>query len=158
MSLKEILKINKFKLDEELVLIAGYLQEYSDLHVDAIKRKDKQKIKVEVLEADLIEDIRKNWKEYGYDKSPTAPQMDAFVKLNQKYQTEQEKLIDIQSEVGYYAAAVNSLQAKRSALGNLVELFKTNYWTNSGMFDSGATDVLEETMKKRRSNPNNFNK
>jgi hypothetical protein len=148
MSLNEILKINKYKLDAELVAIAGQLQEYSDLHVNAIKARDKQKLKLEVLEANLNTNLRKNWKELGFDKPPTVQQSESFVKINENWQQEQQKFIDLCGDVGYYSAACNSLQAKRSALGNLVSLTQIEYWASTPL-DGG--DNLNQSMGRRRS-------
>ncbi len=145
MSIKQELHINKFKLDEELVNIAMQLQDYGEQHSEAVKRKDKQKLKLEVLEAELQTELRKNWQELGFDKAPTVAQADSFIKTNEKYQKESDKLVDISSEVSYNAATLTALQAKRSALGNLVQLFLTNYWSDQSL-SAESVNVLNERM------------
>ena len=145
-SLKNKLYIDKFNLDRELLEIASLIQEYSELNVEAVKYRDKQKLKLEVLEASIATELRKNWDNLGYDKAPTGPQTDAHIKLDEKYQQEAEKLIDLAGEVSYYSATVNSFEAKRRALANLVSLAQMNYWVPGTSFNQ---DNLNDTMNRR---------
>jgi len=146
--LKNKLHINKLRLDEELQEIAELLEEYGELHASEVKKRDKQKLKIEVLEAQLTSDLAKDWDKHGFAKAPTGDQTKAFIKINEEYQRESEKLIDISAQVGYYNATLTAVQAKRSALGNMVQLFLTGYW--AGMPLTEERNVLEEGMSRRR--------
>jgi chromosome segregation ATPase len=148
MSLKEKLKINKLALDKELQEIPADLQEYGELHSQMASKKDKTKLQIETLQARLTNKISKDWKELGFAKSPTVAQIDAFIKTDEEYQKLSEKLLDIQEELSYYNATLNSLQAKRSALGNLVSLFMTQYWSDVPL--ETQQNKLGDTMRRRK--------
>jgi DNA primase large subunit len=149
MSLVEKLHINKFKLDEELQTVAADLQEYGERHTKAVSKRDRAKLALETLVARLTLNVSKNWQELGFDKAPTVAQTDAFIKTNEEYQKLSEKLLDINEEVSYNSATLNSLQAKRSALGNMVSLFLSQYWSDVPLEETQTQ--LHKTMQRRRS-------
>jgi hypothetical protein len=154
MSLKEKMFIDKYNLDKEAATVAMEIEDYGEQNVDLMKKRDKQKLKLDIIEAELQEELRKNWKDLGYDKAPTAPQATAFINLNKKYQDESHRLIDINTELRYTSAALTSLDKKSGKIDQLIKLFLTGYWADQSL-SAESVSVLNERMNSvgRRRKP-----
>lgn len=133
MNLKEILTLDKYHLDKHLVEIPNAIRYFSEQGITAAKARDKAKIKLELIEAQETNKLLANFKEMGYDKSPTVAQQTAYIKTCAEYQKQQDVLIEKQGELGYCNAAVSSLEAAKSSVSNLVKLNQMGYWADINM-------------------------
>ena len=149
MELAKLLKIDKYRLDEGLENIPSGIRYYSDINTKAINARDKAKVKLELIEAELIDDLMANWKDYDYAKAPTVAQQTAYVKKNEKYQAQNDVYLDKCSDVGYSSGAVTALQAARSAYGNLVSLHLTGYWSDIPIEDTDQQDRMRSRLRNR---------
>lgn len=130
MNLKEILTIDKYHLDKPLMEIPNAIRYFSEQGITAAKTRDKAKLKLELIEAEETNKLLANYREMGYDKAPTVTQQTAYIKTCERYQKQQDMLIEKQSELGYCNAAVSSLEAAKSTVSNLVKLTQLGYWAD----------------------------
>jgi hypothetical protein len=94
---------------------------YSEGYSEAIRDRDKAKNDLEIIDAQLDKEIRRDWEKH-FDKSPTETAIKGWIIQQEKH----KKYLDIYSKLSHTAnllqSAKNALDHKRKALENLVSL------------------------------------
>lgn len=116
------IEIDKDNLEEEWIVHPSLYLHYSDQYAEAFYRKDKSKLKLDLITAELDLAIRKNPKNYGFTSKPTESGIKNAIILDEKYQkalenyNKQSKLLNLMTGVK------TAFEHRKMALSNLVSL------------------------------------
>jgi hypothetical protein len=123
------MKINPNRLEREWIRQPDLYAKWAEKCVDAIKRKDLQKVKLEVIYAKLDKYARENWESLGFDKKITEAAIESYVLSNREYQQAKSDMVDIEYEVNLYTAAKQGMEHRKAALQDLVKLHLSGYYS-----------------------------
>lgn len=149
MSYKEDIKIDKERLDRELMNQASLYLEYSKNHADAIKFRDNCKNHLKVVDSELHLYLTKNWKS-EFDTKPTAPTIAAWITTQKKHKKAQEALIKAEWEVNTTDSIQWSFAQRKSALEGLVTLIVTGFYAEPSPKNPGKRrkKLSNESLEK----------
>lgn len=119
---KEDIKIDLSNLEDEWILQPSLYLTYSELHADAIAKRDNAKLKLEYVHAKIDSDIRKNLKKYGFTSKPTEAAIKSAIILDKKHKKAEKTLINANKEVNVLNAVKLSFEHRKAALQNVVSL------------------------------------
>lgn len=143
----EDVKIDKHSLadcaEEQPSIYQWYLEETGELK----KKKDRQKEKIEYLEAEKDIDIRRNPPE---GLKVTEAVVKNLVKTDPKIEEEREELRSIQEDLVAFESAVSALEHRNSQLKVLKDLWISGYYSDPD--SSGSIDVDRKNLNRRRKN------
>jgi len=127
-SLKQDLVIDEFNLVEEWLNQAELFNSYAEEKTEADKKLGKAKEELEVISAELKQDIARTPKDYGIIVKPTVQLIDAVVIQDKDYVRQRGLIIDLIYERDMCSNAVKAIDIKKSALENIVKLHGQNYF------------------------------
>lgn len=144
-TIKEDIAIDPTNLDEELMKLPDQYHNYAEeaeLQWDEQKRME---LELEVLEADLDNNIRKNPKKFGGGDKVTETQIKSLVHLNEDWRRLSRKLIDAEKQRRLMLAACKTLELKNYNLKSLQELYLSEFYqTPNGVKKEKAIKDQEE--------------
>ena len=143
---QEIVKIDKYNLDEEWLQQPGHFYAYAEELAEAQKRYDKKKEKLDIIKADLVLDVTKNPEDYGLSKT-TQALIDATVETIDEYQKAKSELSDAKYDLNVLQSAVKTLEQRKTALENLVRLHGQNYYSEPSIQTAEQAEHLKEIRK-----------
>jgi len=146
------LLINKNKLDEEWIQQPSKMMRYSVELAQAIFNRNRAKENLDVIEASLDSEARKEPTPAGLGKA-TETAIKNWIKLQDTYREALEAYHDTDLEVNLIQGAVYALQASKSALENLVKLFLSGYWSEPRLGQDGK-QIREQGETKIRDDLN----
>lgn len=127
------LPINRFKLEEEAVKQVELMQAISKLLPKAKEVALRAKNNLEIIEADLAKEIRKNPKKYGLDKTS-----DAVVYKETKTRPEYKKAFSsylfAKTKEDEYSIILNNIQERGRMVKILVELYLNGYYVTPNTY------------------------
>lgn len=132
MDFQKDLKINKNRLDEELMAQAQKMMRYSSEHAQAQYDRDRAKQALDVTKANLIQSIRAEALAKGEKMGAggvTDAVVDARLRSSPTYIEIQGKLNEAELKVNIVFGAVMAFQARKGMLESLVKLFLAGYWS-----------------------------
>ncbi|RJQ26123.1 hypothetical protein C4577_04275 [Candidatus Parcubacteria bacterium] len=154
--------IDKYKLDDELVIQADLYDEYAkklgEARADLEDAKNEVKVReddydIECAKVDL--QVRKNPKNFGLDKL-TEPAIKCIILLDSNVTTARKALYDARREVvdclrlhGALDAMVGALDYKKRSLEDLVKLRLANYYSEPRL-PKGKEDIRSEIQDSKR--------
>jgi hypothetical protein len=122
----EDLKIDVKNLEGEWVEQPSLYMYYSEAYSEAIRDRDNAKNDLEIADAQLDRDIRRDWEKH-FDKPPTETAIKGWIIQQEKH----KKQLAIFSEKSHNAnllqSAKNAFDHRRKALENLVSLMITGF-------------------------------
>lgn len=119
---REDLLIDKFNLAGEWERQPQLFMYWAEEAVYSETVRNQVKEQLKLLAAQLDSDIRLNWKEYGFDKAPTNPAVEAAIEQQESYMAKKEELAKANEQTNIMRAAQNGMEHKRRALTNLTSL------------------------------------
>jgi len=158
MKYKQDTNIDKFALDEELIVQADLSRKYGELWADALDERDTWKNRLELLKAEKSLHIRSNFKDYEFDTKPTEDAIKAMTLRDPKIQEAQKELQNANKVVNKLVVARESIEQKGRRLDRLVDLWKLNYWADpldrinidSMQAQSGRKAIMKELNENPR--------
>ena len=141
------LKIDKYNLDHEWELQPQLFNEWAEKCAEAIEIKDRAELKLKVIEAKLFKDIKTNWKDYGFDKSPTDTMAKQEVLLQEEYQQAYEELIQARKNLNVLEGAKRSFEHRKKALENITQLWVSGYYAEPYISKDAKDKVNERTRE-----------
>lgn len=143
--MKEFFDFDKFNLDEEWVKQPALYHEYATKLANARADVEELKAALELKEAELYTDIRARPSHYDLDpeKSPTEGMVRNTIIMDTGYQESLKRLNDKKREMGQFSVAVETLDHRKYALQNEVQLFLANYFSKPQ-----APEGARERLKK----------
>lgn len=139
--------IDPDRLDAEWLEMSRFARRAGAAEADARHAHAKIKTRLDVCEATLIVDIKRNPTKYGVEK-PTEKLVEALVVLSPEYQELVDKLHEAQRMLDLCRTDVTACVDRRKALERLVELLSINYFATAE--PRAATGTARETMDARR--------
>lgn len=124
----EFFQIDLGRLEE------AWIQHVTDYHACAVEleeaRSDHERAKadLELVVAELNIEVRRNPDSFGVEKV-TEKVVESLVIRDSRYKKAQESLFTARDKVGIHQVAVNTLEHKKKALENVVQLWLGNYFS-----------------------------
>lgn len=160
--------INENRFDEEWLRQPSLMMKWSLKHATSVKRKARAEENLKIIRAEarrLIDkekskvdtDIRKYWKDYGFDSRPTENGIENAINGDKKFNEfcdAQEKrikeagdvLIDAVEEEAIYAAAVKAMVHRKKSLEELGEFIRLNLGSEPHL----SNPAREEQVRRSR--------
>jgi len=129
MSFKDDIIIDKFQLEEEWQKQPYLFEKWSTRYAEAVDEKDRLKLKIEVVKADIENDIRNDPKKFGLGDKPTVNAIAAVVTTNEDVVTLTGAYLDAVKNSNILQGVKEAMNHRKSALENLVKLFLNSYYT-----------------------------
>lgn len=120
------LKINVNDLEKDWTEQASLYMYYSEAYADAIKIRDEDKNKLEIADAQLDFEIRRNWEKH-FEKQPAETAIKNWVIMQEKHQKALAIYLESSHNANLLQGAKTALDHKRKALENLVSLLITGF-------------------------------
>lgn len=133
MSYKQDIQIDKNMLDEEWIKQPLLYMDYSQELAQKIKERDQAKDKINVLKAEIDDEIREIAKNTG--NKITEAYISNQIQLRKEYKDACQNWIDKNEEVNILDSVKEALNHKKKALENLTQLFFANYYSSSSITD-----------------------
>ena len=146
------LLINEHRLDEEWIRQPSKMMEYSAELAQAIYDRNRAKENLDVIEAGLDSEARKEPPPAGLGK-PTETGIKNWVKLQDPYREAILAYHDCDMTVNLLQGAVNAFQHRKMALENLVKLFLAGYFSEPNLGVEGKP-LREKAAEKIRDDLN----
>jgi len=133
--------INPTELDVEWLRQAGLYKKYSDEAAYARDKKDRAKEALEVAQAILASDIRKNFTKYGLEKVTESSVWETVNQFKGKpgdgwteaacaFHDANEACMKAKLECDLIQGALSSVEQRKYALENMVRLLNQNYFSS----------------------------
>lgn len=134
------------KLEWECARMSDLFKKWGDRWADATELKDLAAEKVKLIRSQIIEDVRKNWKDLHFKKSPTGPETEAYYRAQPKYIAAKEDWVRAEARSRKLWIAMKSMEIKNNNLGNEQRLYHDEYWSTP-YNDPGYKAMVEEETK-----------
>lgn len=121
-------QIDKYRLDEELAKQASLALKFGDKLAEAQREVDRCESVLELVEAEVGLDIRRNPTKYNAKKG-TDKETEALVITDKRVQDAKEKLHDAKQLAAAYKARVTACEHRKKALDGLVYLHGQTYFS-----------------------------
>jgi len=147
------LSIDKYKLDEELIIHGDLFMKWSERYADAIEERDKSKENIDIVRAGIDKDIRDNYENYDFDKKPTESAISNTIITQKKYReaiNEHSKNIHSLNIITSAREAMGQFKMKR--LDKLVDLWLAGYWADVSPKNKNKLDTKMRSRKARITN------
>ena len=143
---KEIVKINKFHLDEEWLGQPSLFYTFAEELAEAQRVYDKLKEKLEIVKAELSIAIVKKPSNFGLHKT-TQALIESTLLLNDEYKEALEEVREAKYNVSVLQSAVKALEQRKSALENLVKLHGQSYYAEPQVQSEEQAESVKEIKK-----------
>ena len=140
MGYKDDMCIDKFSLDAELVRQPSLYTKWAQAEVDAQDDRDRAKDQLDIIKAQLDQEIRSNAK--PGERTTEAAIANAIV-LDPRYRRQMDVYLGKIKEAKTLQVARESLEHKRRSLGKLVDLYISGYWAESQTVAAKAERATE---------------
>lgn len=153
MEFKDLIKLNKDTLDEDVIKQVDLYYEWSEKWAKAVLERDKAKEDLTVTIAEASQDIRTNPEQYGweFDKAPTETFINSKIPLHPLVREKQAKLNNLQFDINVYSSAKDTLEQRGRALNILTELYKGEYYTTTKIRQTSSA-ITKEQQKELGTN------
>lgn len=148
MSYKEDIKIDKDRLEHELMRQASLYLQYSEDHAHKIRFRDKCKNHLKVVWAELNLQIHKNWRK-EFDAKPNAQAVEAWIVSHKKHKKATMELIKAEEQVNLSDAIKWAFAQRKSALEGLVTLIVTGYYSEPNPKGNKKSNARREKLGKK---------
>ena len=124
---------------------------YAKKLATAKQKLEEDKAELELCKAELDRDIRSNPSEFNLEKI-TENVVSNTIITQEKYRALQAQMLDTKHQVDVLQVAVTTLDHRKRALENLVNLHGQDYFSAPRAKDNGAIQELEKAAIRKRRN------
>ena len=142
------LEIDRNGLDEEWENQPKLAFKYSEILADAKEQLDAKRDELAVLEAELALKIRADPEEFGIEK-PTEKAIEHLITVDEDVIRLKGDIRAAKHRVDVVSGVCNSLEHRKRALENLVQLWLSSYFAEPRAPDVVSREVLDEHRKKK---------
>lgn len=142
--------IDDSALDVEWLAQSSLTFKYCKIEADARKALDDAKARLDIIKAELDQDIRANPESFGLPKV-TESAIGNAISASKKCKDAEEEVRQASYELNMAQAAVRSIYAKKDALENLVRLHGQQYFAGPSV----PRDLSKEWEKKAQQTKSN---
>lgn len=125
-SFSDDVRVDKYALDDEMEMNPSLLNQYGTLYADARADQDALEVKVKLISAQKALAFRKN---PPPDVKVTDSSMEALVNADAELNEVKNALNKAKEDTYTYYAALEALRDKGQRLHDLMELYKTGYFS-----------------------------
>lgn len=125
-SFSDDVKVDKYALDEEMEMNPSLLDQYGTKYAEARAEQDRLEVQIKYLSAKKALEFRKN---PPSDVKVTDSTIEALVNSDEELNNLKNDLNDAKEDVYTYYSALESLRDKGLRLHDLMELYKTGYYS-----------------------------
>ena len=143
MDYRKAIKINTDNLESEWILQPSNYLEACELHANSIEERDKSKSKLDLVYAELDAKVRRNYSKF-FGTKPTEPQIKQWIYQRSEYKKADLAHIRANKSVNLLLGVKQSFDHKKAALGNLVSMKLSGYYSEPSSHDK------ENRRKQRR--------
>ena len=141
--------IDKNRLDEEWLRQPRLYMKYSEEVATYRKTLEDTKIKLEVYDAETELDIRKNPEKYNVPKL-TEGCIQQVLALQEEHVRYRRLIAKRKYDLDIAQAAVSTLDNKKKALEDLVQLQLSNYWSEPRAPKGVSKETIDDMKEKAR--------
>lgn len=149
-------KIDPLQLDVEAVRQPRLMMKWAEKYAEARKTSDEAKLQLDIKEAEIKTDIRKEPEKFGINKV-TEASVDEAMKRHPVFQAYSKNLIQARYDAAIMEKAVNTMEQRKRMLEVLVELHKQEYFAGPSsprnlaeLFVEGEEKVRSETLGRQK--------
>lgn len=125
------LDINLFELHEEARKQAATHKSYTDMHANALNKRDVLEAAMELKAAELMLRINKKPKRFGFhEKPPTVDQAKAAVTAHPEYQEAIAVYLEAKHEAQMHKGLVDASEQRKSMIEKEIELWFASYFAS----------------------------
>lgn len=150
------LAIDPNELDVQAAMQGELFFKWAEKSVNAVKKQDAAKFRLEVLGAKLSNKARKDPASFGLDKV-TDKAIDMAVKISAEYQEAQEEWFSAKSNADMLKEAVKAMEQKKRMLEVLITLHGQQYFAGPAVprnlveaWNDKKSDRSENVKKKTK--------
>lgn len=143
----DFIHIDEMNLDREWINHPGLYFKWARKLADARMEADELKARIEVVAAELDKDIRESPSLYEVEKVTEAAVKSAVI-AQETYQKAVRRFGKAKHKVDIYQAAVNTLDHRKRALENLVDLHSQNYFSSPRAKQEIDKDRLDKAKER----------
>jgi len=140
------LSIDKYKLDEELLLNPEVVMKWVERYADAAEEKINAKEEINIVKAELDERIRNDWEKYGFDKRPTETAIANKIIMQSEYREVNVRYSRAIRNMVLLEGAKDEFCARRNRIDKLIDLYMAGYWADKPL---KSKNRLDEKMRAR---------
>lgn len=148
--MKNEFDINELELEKEWIIQPNIYYKYAELLANARKEYEREKSKKEVVIAELDKKIRKNPEQYDIQKI-TETVIERVIIGSEEVKVVTKKLIQLKYQLDMYQAAIDTLEHKKKALENLVQLWIKNYYSEPSNPKGHTREEVDEIKRGKKS-------
>lgn len=126
---KQFVEIDLLALDQEWVDQPRYYKDFAYRLADANLDLAEKKAELKLVSAEILNAMRREPERFGI-KKPSETAFDNLLPLQKEYQHALREVHQAEHTVDLLKAAVNTLEHKKKALENLVQLEGRNYFAS----------------------------
>ena len=145
--IKKDLSIDKHNLDSEWEQQALRVQKWTERAADAGEEERRTKDNVEFRKSELDEDIRKNYKSYGFEEPPKEGAIKVCIFRQEQYKVAMDEYISAKKILSLIEGIVKSLDHKKSGLKDEVQLWMSGYWAEPRIPQAAKERVSSDVSK-----------
>ena len=143
MGYKEDLTIDKFSLPEEWERQPQLYMQWAEAHALAMDEVSRAKEQLDLVKAELDEQIRVDPERFGFDKKPTEAAISACIVKQTIYNDAYKHYLEKNKSSNILAGAKEAMNHKKKALEGLTQLLLGGFY---------AIPKIPEAIKQERSN------
>lgn len=144
--IKNDLKINKYKLDEECLTHASTYNRYAEMATKSKTELTKAKDKLALITAERNIAIRKELSESG--SKATEKMIESYIETDKEVLKAKKEVREIEEINATFNAMLDSFDHRKSELDNLVKLYCAGYYSVVGNKKETSTETTEKDIRK----------
>lgn len=158
MGYKDDLKINKYELDEEWLKQPMVFIQWAEEYVNAQADRDRRKEQLDLIKAELDNEIRSNPEKYGLAKV-TEGAIQNLILTEGSFRDAQDKYLEAVKNAKILDVAKEAFDHKKKALEALTQLFLSGYFmSDKAVMKGDVKDYLTDMKGKQINEGLNKNK
>lgn len=144
---EDIFEIDMYELDREWVRQPKLFFNFARQLADAREQVERSKAEMDVVKAEMDQEIRNSPEDYDIGKVTEAA-ITAAIAMSKEMKQAQSEFIRAKHNADILQGAVNALEHRKSALERLVSLHGQNYFSTP-VADSDGREAKESMSKTR---------
>lgn len=128
--IQDIVRPDPDQLASEWVGQPGLMLRYCELEADARHEHDQAKAYLDLVEAELLLEIRDDPEPFGLPARPNKEVVEAGVTVHKRYRRALRKFLDAKHALDVMSAAVRAVEQRKKSLEKLVELKLMHYYAD----------------------------
>jgi hypothetical protein len=155
--LKKEIQIDPYALDEECLEQGRKIIRVAELYSKAVQDRDRAKLSLEVITANLTLKIKKEYQTYGFDSKPSDAMANAAVMIQPKYIRARHKFIDLNRDCELLKPGIEAFKDRSIQIGRLINLVLTGYSGGKVHLSEEASEAVDKTRTERQTESLNKN-